>query len=74
MPRTISLKASPQKQLHRLATAAVPRSQETSIQRRGRACHRDLFPSSTVVTVGETATQSVADAAENSTFAHNPND
>jgi hypothetical protein len=74
MPRTISLKASPQKQPCRLATAAVPHSQETSIQLRGCACHCDPLPSSTVATVGETVAQAVADTAEDSAFAHNPNE
>jgi hypothetical protein len=73
MPRTKS-KASPQKQPRRLATAAVPRSQETTIQCRICTCRRDPFPSLTVATVGETVAQSVADAAEDSAFAHNPND
>jgi hypothetical protein len=73
MPRTKS-KAPPQKQPRRLATAAVPHSQETSIQHRGRACLRDPFPSLTVTTVGETVAQSIAETAEDSAFAHNPND
>jgi hypothetical protein len=71
MPRTKS-KASPQKHPHRLATAAVPHSQETTIQCRSRRC--DPFPSLTVVTAGETVAQSVAEAAKDSAFAHNPND
>ena len=73
MPRTKS-KASPQKQPGRLATAAVPHFQETTIQRRICTSRRDPFPSLTVVTAGETVAQSVAKAAEDSTFAHNPND
>jgi hypothetical protein len=71
MPRT-KLKASPQKHPCGLATATVPHSQKTTIQRRSR--HRDPFPSLTVVTAGETVAQSVAEAAKDPTFAHNPND
>jgi hypothetical protein len=66
MPRT-KTKASPE-----LGTAAVPHSQETTIQCRS---HRgDPFPSLTVVTAGETNAQSVAEAAKDSAFAQNPND
>ena len=71
MPR-IKSKASPQKHPRSLATAAVPHSQETTIQCRSRRC--DPFPSLTVVTAGETVAQSVAKAAKDSAFAHNPND
>jgi hypothetical protein len=73
MPRTKS-KASPQKHPHGLATATatVPHSQETTIQRRSR--RRDPFPSLTVVTAGETVAQSVTKAAKVSAFAHNLND
>jgi hypothetical protein len=71
MPR-IKSKASPQKHPRGLDTAAVPHSQETTIHCCSR--HRDPFPSLTVVTAGETAAQSVAEAAKDSAFAHNPND
>jgi hypothetical protein len=70
MPR-IKSKASPQKHPRRLATAAVPRFQETTIQRRSR--HGNPFPSLTVMTAGETVAQSVAKAAKDSAFAQNPN-
>ena len=65
MPKT-KTKASPG-----LGTAAVPHSQETTTQRRSR--RGDPFPSLTVATAGETVAQSVAEAAEDSTFANNPN-
>ena len=71
MPR-IKSKASPQKHPPGLGAAAVPRSQETTIQCRSR--RGDPFPSLTVVTAGETVAQSVAEAAKDSAFAHNPND
>jgi hypothetical protein len=70
MPRTKS-KTSPQKQPCGLSTAAVPHSQETTIQRCS-CC--DPFPSLTVATAGETVAQPVAKAAEDSAFANNPND
>jgi hypothetical protein len=74
MPTRTKSKASPQKQSRRLATAAVPHSQETSIQCRGCACRCHPFPSLTVATVGEKVAQSVSEAGEDSAFAHNPND
>ena len=55
MPR-IKSKASPQKHLRGgLGTAAVPHSQETTIQRRSR--RGNPFPSLTAVTAGETVAQ-----------------
>jgi hypothetical protein len=39
-----------------------------------RSRRRDPFPSLTVVTAGETVVQSVAKAAKDYAFAHNPND
>jgi hypothetical protein len=66
MPRTKP------KALPGLGTAAVPHSQETTTQRRGR--RGNSFPSLTVVTAGETVAQSVAEAAKDSAFAQNPND
>jgi hypothetical protein len=71
MPRTKS-KAFPQKHPRGLATAAVPHSQETTFQRHSR--RGDPFTSLPVVTAGETVAQSVAKAAKDSAFAHNPTD
>jgi hypothetical protein len=71
MPR-IKSKASPQKHLPGLGTAAVSHSKETTVQRHS---HRgNPFPSLTVATAGETVAQSVAEAAKDSAFAQNPND
>jgi hypothetical protein len=55
-----------------LGTAAVPHSQESTIQ--GHSLRGDPFSSLTVVTAGETVAQSVAEAAKDSAFAQNPND